>query len=238
MEQGMTYLDYDKISDDLCWLGKSIVVRMVVGLSNKYNNERKHFHKEYGYESNFGTLYTIRRSFSYYISIDHLHNKESVIISIRDILLLRMKINDAFRWFSDGTFAIKKDNLIITDRKKCIIDGLTCKKEMMLEPIIIEDEQKVQSQGIRMTLVNTETYSDIHINAFAGFVYLMNQIDMYTAAQNLINYVGRPEFGTNLYTFENPNYGLNQPQPENNIKIRELPKKDSNKSFFDRLDDM
>lgn len=235
----MTYLDYDKISDDLCWLGKSIVVRMVVGLSNKYNNERKHFHKEYGYESNFGTLYTIRRSFNYYISIDHLQEKEGIMITVKDILLLRMKINEAFRWFSDGTFVIKKGKLIITEHKKCIIDGLACRKEMMLEPIILEDEQKVQSQGMRITLARTETYSDTSVNTFAGFVYLMNQIDMYGAAQNLINYIGHPDFGTNLYTFETPNYGnTNQPQPENNIKVRNLPNNNSKKSFFDRLDDM
>lgn len=241
MVQGMTYLDYDKISDDLCWLGNSVVVRMNVKLSRKKDNKRFHFHKEFGYQTQLldnPQLYTIRRSFDYYISIDHLQSKESVMITIRDILLLRMKVAEVYNWFSDGTFAIKNKKLIILDRKQCIVDGLLCKKQMLFEPIILEDEDGTQQPGVRLTIGSPDVYSDFSSSVLGGFIYLINQIDMFTAAQNMINYLGHPEFGTNLYVFETPEYTGYQETPKNIIKDREIKTQKDNRSFFDKLEDM
>ena len=64
MINGIEYIDYDKISDDLCWLGNKCIVRMVVKLSNKKNDTRYHFHKEFKYPTSYNRdLLTIRRSF-------------------------------------------------------------------------------------------------------------------------------------------------------------------------------
>ncbi len=236
MVRGMTYLDYDKISDDLCWLGNSVIVRMNVKLSRKKDNKRYHFHKEFGYSTqliDYPQLYTIRRSFDYYISLEHLQSKENVMITIRDMFLIRMKVTEVYGWFSDNTFAIKKKKLIILNRKKCIIDSLVCKKTLIFEPIVIENEDGVQQPGIRMTMGSPDVYTEFNSSVLSGFLYIISQIDMYNAAQNLINYIGHPEFGTNLYTFETPEI---MPEPKNVIKDRKIPKKKT--SFFDKIDDL
>jgi hypothetical protein len=73
----------------------------------------------------------------------------------------------------------------------------------------------------------------VPVNVFAGFMYIINSIDMFTAAQNMINYIGHPDFGTNLLTFEKSQYvSGEEPVVKNVIKEREIkPKKQT--SFFD-----
>ena len=241
MINGIEYIDYDKISDDLCWLGNKCIVRMVVKLANKNKDgDRNHFHREYKYQSNYNNrkeLITIRRSFDYYISIDNLETKDSIMITVRDILLLRMQMNEAFKWFYDKTFAIKNQKMIILEKKNPIyVDSLIGGKYLMFEPIVYLDWEEKQSKGIRITLGNPDVFTDVPVNVFAGFMYLMNSIDMFTAAQNMINYLGHPDFGTNLLTFEKSEYASGE-HISNVIKERTIQPK-MKKSYFDNLDNM
>lgn len=244
MVNGIQYIDYDKISDDLCWLGNKCIVRMVVRLANKgKDGTRYHFHKEFKYQSSYTNnpeLITIRRSFEYYISIDHLESGDSgVMITIRDILLLRMKISEVFNWFYDKTFAIKNGKMIILEKKKPVyIDNLVGNKSLTFEPIVYTDFEDKQSKGIRITLNNPDIYTDVSANSFAGFVYIINSIDMFTAAQNMINYISHPDFGTNLYTFERSEYVGKENIIGNVIKDRTIKNKNDNRSFFDKMDEM
>ena len=237
MINGIEYIDYDKISDDLCWLGNKCIVRMVVKLANKgKDGTRYHFHKEFKYETSYTNkreAMTIRRSFDYYISIDHLEYRESsVIISIRDILLLRMQMNEAFKWFYDKTFAMRNDKMVIFEKKKpIIVDGLMGNKYISFEPIVYIDWDDKQSKGIRVTLGNSEIFTDVPVNVFAGFMYVINSLDMFTAAQNMINYIGHPDFGTNLFTFERSEY-VGKEEPKSVIKERKIGQ-NNKKSFFD-----
>ena len=243
MINGIEYIDYDKISDDLCWLGNKCIVRMVVRLANK-NKEgnRNHFHKEFKYSTSYNDkreAITIRRSFDYYISIDNLETKDSIMITTRDILLLRMQINEVFKWFYDKTFAIKNKKMIILEKKNPIyVEGLVGQKYLMFEPIVYIDMEEKQSKGVRITLSDPNVFADVPVHVFAGFMYLINSIDMYSAAQNLINYIGHPDFGTNLFTFEKSEFVSGEQNVNNVIKERTIEKKKPQKSYFDSLDDM
>lgn len=239
MINGIEYIDYDKISDDLCWLGNKCIVRMVVKLANRGKDDtRYHFHKEYKYDANYNNkkeVITIRRSFGYYISIDSLEYKDaSVIITNNDILLLRAKIAEAFNWFYDKTFAMKNGKMIILEKKKpAIVDGLLGGKFLMFEPIVYIDFDDKQSKGIRISINDKNIFSDVPANVFSGFMYAINSIDMFTAAQNMINYIGHPDFGTNLLAFEKTEYASPQ-EVDNTIKERKI----SNKKSFFSIDDM
>lgn len=243
MMNGIEYIDYDKISDDLCWLGNKCIARMVVKLANKgKDGTRYHFHKEFKYETQYinqKEAITIRRSFEYYISLDSLEYRgSSVVITIRDILLLRAKLAEAFNWFYDKTFAMKNGKMIILEKKQpAIVDGLLGGKFLMFEPIVYIDFEDKQSKGIRITLGDKNIYTDIPANIFAGFMYIINSIDMFTAAQNMINYIGHPDFGTNLLSFEKSEY-VGEEIISNVIKERKINLNNrQTKSFFD-MDDL
>lgn len=238
MMNGIEYIDYDKISDDLCWLGNKCVVRMVVKLARKgKDNERNHFHREYKYSTPYvdkREAITIRRSFSYYISIDPLeYSNSSIMITINDILLLRQKLAEAFNWLYDNTFAYKKSKLIILNKRQpAIVDGLVGGKMMKFEPIIYEDMEGKQEAGVRITLNDNNIFTDVPMSILTGFMYLMNSVDMFTAAQNMINYIGHPDFGTNLLRFEESKYVSGNVKPSDVVKERKINTKQK-VSFFD-----
>lgn len=240
MIKGVEYIDYDKLSDDLCWLGSRCIVRLVVKLANKNKDGyRNHFHKEYKYPTTYvdkREAITIRRSFSYYISIDCLdYAQSSIMITVNDMIMLRTKLNEAFSWFYDRTFALKNDKMIILEKKHpVVVDGLVGGKCLKFEPIIFTDKDDIQSKGIRITFNESHIYADIPANVFSGFVYLMNSINIFSEAQNLINYMGRPDFGTNLLTYERSEY-VGQEEPKPQIKKRQIP---VNRSRFTDMDDM
>lgn len=244
MMNGIEYIDYDKISDDLCWLGNKCIVRMVVKLANKTKDgNRNHFHREFKYQASYvdkREVITMRRSFDYYISIDHLETKQSILITVKDILLLRMQMSEVFKWFYDNTFALKKNKMIILDKKKPItVDGLIGSgKYLSFEPIVYIDWEEKQSKGVRITLGDPEIFADIPANVFAGFMYIINSIDMFTAAQNMINYIGHPDFGTNLLRFEKSEYVSGDEKVGNIIKNRTIEPKKKIGSYFDNIDDL
>lgn len=244
---------YDRLSDDLLFLGNNTVVRFNVSLArvNNKNGTRMSYHREYIYPSNkyedYNKQATIRRSFDYYITIEKLDAREaSVMIRVQDILLLRTKLHEVLNWFNDRTFGIRQNKLYVMSRpRSIIIDNLPDNKYIMFDPVVIEWENTGdQQQGIRMTLTESNIYTDIPIDRFYGFVYTMDSINMYESAQLMINYFGRPDFGTNLMEFENNNYLMDQTpeqlEPERvavknrqpaNINLRP-------KSFFDKIDEL
>ncbi len=239
MERGIVYHDYEKISDDLCWIGYKCVLRMNVKLGSKgTDGTRYHFHKEFQYVSNYSDrpkLVSIRRSFEYFLSIEKTDIKESIMITIKDILLLRMKMNQVFKWFSDKTFAYKNKQMIILDKKKPIVIPVTGNKYIKFEPAVIVGQDERQIQGVRLSLNSDDVYADMTVDTYAGFLYIINTIDMYNAAQNMINYLGRPDFGTNIYKYESE---YTEKSSDSKIMTgRQIPGLQPKKSYFD-LDDM
>lgn len=236
---------YDKLTDDLCYLGNNTVLRMNVSLS-KYSDiyGRMHYHKEYQYRSKSNEpLITMRRSFEYYLTIENLKQtdigeKQYIKIGVNDILLLRSTLKNVIRWFTDKEF----ENLFVRSNGKIImygrpepliITGLQMQKSLIFEPIVIDFNGEYDT-GVRMYLSSTSNYVDMRLNSFMGFVYLIDTINLYESAQILINYLQRPEFGTNLYSFNSDRDIVEETEPEPIIKEnRTIPKK--NASYFDKM---
>lgn len=239
----LTPVDYDKISDDLYWLSKTIVVKFNVVLSYQGKDDNRHFHhKEYAYASKYQDIdhgYSIKRSFNFYITIEDLEDRENcTIIGVKDILLFRAKLQEAVTFFTDGTFGQKKNNLIIAkNRDPIIIGGLPLNKYITLNPIVIQyDETSPQQQGIRLTL-SDKGYADLSIDKFYGLIYIINSLNMYQSAQLMINYLGRPSLGYNLkeYGYYDGKYEEAEP-PEGKSTKRTIRNRTS-KSYFDSLGD-
>ena len=116
--------DYEKISDDLLWFSNNWILKFVVNL-NKYNEKfgRQNFHKEISYYKDNYSCININRSFDYYLSIESTKRddsgyKESVIIRLDDLPILKFRLSKVCEWFTSsenkGLFA-RKDGKIIID---------------------------------------------------------------------------------------------------------------------------
>lgn len=238
------YIDYDKISDDVLYLGDKLYLRMNVSLSSKKEPDmRYHFHQEYEYPSPYGRngyLKSIKRSFQYFLSLDRKDiSGGAIMIRSQDMFLLKEKLTQVSEWFNDGTFGTKKKNLIIkTKREPIILPGLANQKYLQFDPIVIVYEGTgEQTPGVRITLGDSSIFADICVDKLFSLKYTIDTFNMYLSAQLLINYLRRPEFGTGLYVLEN-----NEFMEEHNTGAivknnRGIPDKRP-KSFFDKMDDL
>lgn len=246
-------VNYDKISDDLCLLGFNTVLRFNVALSKTtQEGKRYHYHQEYEYNTNkyidTNKLITMRRQFDFYMSIENLRQnefgiKEFIMIRIQDILYVREQLHNVVRWFRDkefsNLFAMKGNKHIILGNVEPIyINGLVNDKYLKLEPIVLTYNE-MTSTGVRLYLSSPDNYIDISLDKFMGVIYLIDSINMYESAQLLLNYLQRPEFGTNLHSFDN-NLRVSDIDENNGFiemknNKREIGNK-KQKNFFDKLE--
>lgn len=241
------YKDYDKISSDVLYLGSKLVLRINVSLSHKQEPDmRYHFHKEYGYDSPYSKnkLITMRLSYTYYLTLDKIDMRFGIMIRPQDMILLQRQLNKVILWFEDkshNAFFVKDKKLIIKKQEPIILEGLANNKYLKFEPILLtSDQDNRQSPGVRITLGDEEVFADISVDQLYALVYTLKDFRMFECAQSLVNYLGRPEFGTSFREMENNLDPI--PQRESSMEGAKLGRtiktQQQQISFFDRINQM
>lgn len=244
-KQLFSYIDYDKISDDLYFLGGGarLVLRMNVSLARRSKEgNRQHYYSEYQYDTDKyldkGNVVSMRRRFDYYMTLESLedrNNLSGIMIRPQDMILLRSRLADILPWFSSDIYIVRGGKLMIVNRPNTIIiDGFPEQKSISFDPIVIDWEDGNQSMGVRITL-SGGIYSDITIDKFYGFIYTINSINMIQSAQSMLAYIGMPEYGTNRYEVDTGYIAPQQEIVEKNpiIKERQIRNSKKGKSYFD-----
>lgn len=247
MREMINPMDYDKITDDVYYMGNGIYLRLNVILARKREDgSRKHFISNYKYQSKYidqGKVITMRRSFDYFLTLESIYDRtQNVMIRVQNMILFKSKIKEAVKWFSDGKiFGLKKNKLIIAGKPNPILlTSLAANKTIKLEPIIIDyEDSQEQKPGIRMTLNESSIFADMSIDNFYGLVYIVDTFNMYQSAQIIVSSLGHME-EAKIMEFEDD---VNEHDNEvpNSIKAKDGRKPvglKQNKSFFDMIDDM
>jgi len=241
--------NYEKIVDDLYYMGSNIIVKFNVSLARKKEDgSRNSFHHEFEYTMNkyisTRNLVTIKRQFEYYLSIENIKaidgQREYIYIGVQDFMQFQQRIIESTKWFTSSEFEnlfAKKDDKIIMLGKVEPIDISFNKgnKSIRVEPIILNYEDKTLT-GVRFYLCSLDNYVDIDVDRYMGFVYLISTLNMFQSAQIMLNYIGRPEDGTNRMSF---NSGDNRDSMEEGVycKTNRLVNYKP-KSFFNKVDEM
>lgn len=245
------FVQYDKLSDDLYFLGFNAILKFNVTLSKKgEDGKRHHFHKEFEYmsEKYNEKLITMKRSFDFFLSIENMKQcdngvKEFIMIRAQDMYHVKDRLHAASRWFLSKDFeklyARKNNELIMLGKVEPIeIAYLAMDKYIIIEPIIYSYDDR-KDRGVRLYLSSPNNYVDMNVDKFMGLIYLIDSINMYQSAQLLLNYLGRPELGTNMYQFNSiGNAELQNGYIESKNNNRKIPSKNKQKSFFDKMDDL
>ena len=194
------WFDYTKLVDNLVYLGAGAKIQLVVQLYQKgLDGKQKSFHSEYVSENNHQYGVVMQRNYNSYLCITKTYEKIYCLITFKDIILMRMKLEKATKWFEDSTFSIRDNELIITRKKEPIEVVLsTERKWLTFVPIIIVKEDGTQIQGVRMNMFDTG-FVDMSIDTFYGMKYFFDTVDIWSLSSSLINYFGRPDLGTNLF---------------------------------------
>lgn len=207
--------DYNKISDTIMYLGKNVVLKFNVYLN--YENEKygqQNFHKEYCYYNNrLGKdQYTIMRYFDYAMTIENTSQsadndiREVIQIGVCEMSMMKMLLHAGMEWFTNPQYSELYSN---KDGKLVMMEQVQprrifCRsKYIEIEPIVYVDSNLTYDFGIRMYLNSETNYVEMSLSRYCGLHYMMDTINLYQAAITLINYLERPEFGTNLTSFSN-----------------------------------
>lgn len=212
----MEFFKIDKISDDVFAIGPNVILRFNVSLSKTSNGNRYHFHKEYEYPSRGitgqPTLVTIKRSFDFYLSIENMQkdqngNKVFIRIGPSEFMLFKKGLEEAISWFTDSKysnlFAVDKGNLILMPPfPEYRIPSLPMQKYIEILPVIIDKgiANADKEPGVRLVLGDPSATVDINLDRLMGLYYIISCFNMYEAALGIVNYLQRPEFGTNRFS--------------------------------------
>ena len=137
----------------------------------------------------------------------------------------------------ENLFVQNNGKIVMYGRPEPIsMTGLAMQKSLIFEPIIIDFNGQYDI-GVRMYLSSINEYIDMRLNSFMGFVYLIDTINLYESAQILINYLQRPEFGTNLYSFNRDSDIVDDSVPEPIVKSNRMVRPRST-SYFDKVKEL
>lgn len=239
--------DYEKISDTVYGNGRFIIKLNVKLNSYSDSKGRINYHKEVGYFSDKANavVYNMSRTFEYFLSIED-YRGAYVMIGANHYLSLVSMLDDIFRWFVDkkyqGLFARKEDGELVVNRSvsEIKIEYLPMGKWLEAIPKAISFPNGDYATGIRLYLSSYENYVDITFDEFQGILYILKTLNMFQSAQNMINYLQRPPYGTNLYSMQtikdtgSIDDRIDQDQQVRGVEGRKVPTK--NTSFFDKMD--
>ncbi len=229
----MEFRDYNKITDTVVQLGKAAALKMNVVLSNLGINKDQSFHSEVQNANGM----KINRKFQYFLSLEKSGEDYcGVMIRPQDMLILQEKLQQIDREWIRGnkTFTVKDSKLIVLKTEPLYVIGLAADKYLQFNPVIYQfDESSPVSPGIRITLGDPEQFIDIDVDKFYALLYSISTIQMFSVAQNMVNYLGRPEFGTNIYIMDE--YTANREKiPKHHTVSRNKRSNTNSKSVFDK----
>lgn len=230
LEEPIEFFKVDKISDDVYALGPNVILRFNVSLSKVANGKRYHFHKEYEYPSrcsDIPTVVTIKRSFDYFLSIENIQkdekrNKLFIRIGAQEFMIFEKALKTVTTWFTSDEFkylfAKNKGKLIITNpAPEFTISSLPMQRTITFVPTIIDKgiANDDKEPGVRMYFGSSSdmtSFIDMDLDRFMGLYYIFSCFNMYQSALIMINYLERPELGTNRFVIDPPQQSYNNIQ--------------------------
>lgn len=247
----ITYDQYEKISDDILFFGNNAVLKFNTSLAKVSENYgRQIFHREVEYNSknSIKPLISLKRTFDFYMSIENykaLDNgtREFIRIGVEEIILLRQVLARVCAQFSDNSslYVKKSGRLVLANKMEpFILSDLPMGKYLKFE-IIVYSYQDVDKPGVRIYLSDENNFADVSLTKFMGLVYLINSMNMYQSAQEMLNYVGRPEYGTNMYSMNNDITSYKTSTGVETVEGKEgrfVQPKTNNSNFFNKVEGM
>lgn len=206
----LQYVNYENIVDTVYIMG-NIALKFHVSLHYKdKNGVRRPIQWEYSFHSpKYGEEITnIYRSLNFYVTIDNIRgdmnfDKKSIMILPQDMIFLRRMLsnmeeltNRAFTTNSNGRLKL------VTNENDCVQDFFNG-KVLHMKPAILQ-RNDMEFPGVIITMVETGNTTEVSMDQFMGFKYIIDSFDMYGYAINILNYI-KPNFGENVNDNTNVN---------------------------------
>lgn len=213
MVNNIEYSDYDAIQDDIFSSFDGFFIKLNVKLyRTNSNRELVPFHTEFkrntkiNNEVNFRGI-MIKRRFEPRLILGIQNKEYGTTQSIYLYYTHMIQIQSMFRTIIE--YMINQNNWIATKDGKLkpkspmpLTTPINNYSYITVSPIAYEYADGRVTQGMRITIGEESCFADCGIDEAYAIYYILQNFNLYEAGQNLINYLGRPEFGTNLTEFE------------------------------------
>ena len=206
--------DYKKITDILLWLDDKYYVSFTTEFYRTLRDKDPvYFHSEIGYQSNGKYSVNIVRKLYYYLTIESKERasngiKNNIRIDQSNSYQFSIALNAVSQWLIDqaysNLFVMAQNNII-----KLGMDVAPIKVNGVFDNTVIEFAPAVhiskitnnQDTGIAIYINNSPEPIFISSSKFMNFKYFMDGFNMYQTALSMINYLGRPDNGTNYIDY-------------------------------------
>lgn len=206
----LQYVNYENIVDTVYIMG-NIALKFHVSLHYKdKNGVRRPIQWEYSFHSpKYGEEITnIYRSLNFYVTIDNIRgdmnfDKRSIMILPQDMIFLKRMLSN-MEELADRAFTQNSNGRLklITNENDCVQDFFNG-KVLHMKPSILE-RNDIEFPGVIITMVETGNTTEVSMDQFMGFKYIIDSFDMYGYAINILNYI-KPNFGENVNNNTNVN---------------------------------
>ena len=206
MVSPVSFLEYGRITDVLFFFDKYYTFNFTVNMVRKSKDDRVFYnHAEYMYynEKMNQNMISVKRNIDCAFTISNSQDKNAYLaIRPRDIYMIRYAFKDMILpWFMGEKRIYKFDNnnmLVIRGKYTPVEIPLSEYVYLKFIPIVYEFLDGNYKEGIRMYINDDNNYVDYPLNTFLEFYYYIFNVDMYSAAQNMIQYIKTKPYGTNL----------------------------------------
>lgn len=215
--------DYVKVSCKILTLTSNLSLKIVLILQDKSLNDKiLSVHREIEYNSTKfdKTMKNINLSPSYFLTIENTKPSQSgekayIIILPEDRPIVVRALKHAYDEYNQNfskIYAKRKGMLIKYGKTNPIeISDLSMGKYLMIIFDIIENQNGETIPGFRINLSSEKNYVVLTEKKFLAFIDCLDKMDMFSYAMDLLNYVGRPELGTNLFNMNSDSLEVSAP---------------------------
>ena len=242
----IVYKNYDKMTDTCMYLDKDLVLKFNVELHRAGPDHNRSYHREYGYNLNGSYRIKISREFEYYLSLEGVNRpkdgERKTIIKIyeTDMYFFKYALDNVLVWFTNdeykSLFVHNEDKITMTinDVKpiRCI---LKFNNYLEFVPTVVRGYNE-DLIGVRVFLNSDGTSAFLRINTFLALHNFIMGFNMFQSAQIMLNYLQRPEFGTNYIDIES-GYSTIDECDYNPTPYTSRNRDNDKRGFFDRIRD-
>ena len=203
----VSFLDYDRITDQVLWLSPNLTLNFTVTLSSKDKaGNRRSFMFESEYQSKYygvDKAMSIKRNMNFFYVIDDKSDfGNGLLFRVHDVFFVTQLLeNKVVPWFFGDTriFEEKDKKLVISGKFEHIIYQPDEYHYMKIDPIVFTYENGIYQEGVRLEINRSDNIADLSIDKFFDMFYIFKNTDMYGVACAMMNFVKTAPYGVNIY---------------------------------------
>lgn len=200
--------NYNKIESLICFVGRKAVLKMNVILSDtkaeRYRDLSYHMETDFYSSSADRRMVNIKLNYRYFLSLETIGKentkREYLIINDSDIFQFREALRGLHTELTaSDLYAEREGKLTMVRDSPSFGVRLAFKNKVVFHASTITDSEDFKHPGALMYINSKDLMIPLTVRDVEGLLYQFDTINLFHMAQELVNYFGRPEDGTNRF---------------------------------------